>query len=120
MTVDTASNSGTDVPTEPVNVGSETELNELVDDSGVVLADFYADWCGPCQMLAPIVDNLAAETDAVVAKIDVDANQQLAKAYGVRGVPTLVLFADGQQVEEIVGVQAEEQLRELIQNYTEE
>jgi thioredoxin 1 len=106
-------------PEEPIYVDGQTDLDKLVAESEVVLADFYADWCGPCQMLEPVVETLAAETDAAVAKVDVDANQQLAAAYGVRGVPTLVLFAGGEQVEEIVGVQSEEQLRSLVEQYTE-
>ena len=104
---------------EPVHVESADHLDELVSEGGVVLADFYADWCGPCKMLEPVVEELAAETDATVAKVDVDANQQLAAAYGVRGVPTLVLFAGGEQVEEVVGMQGEEQLRSLVERYTE-
>lgn len=118
MTTDTTSESSTVASDEPVTIEGQAQLDELVDNNNVVLADFYADWCGPCQMLAPIVDRLAADTDATVAKVDVDANQQLAAAYGVRGVPTLVLFADGEQVEEIVGVAAEEQLRSLIDAQT--
>ncbi|NLV08956.1 thioredoxin (plasmid) [Halomicrobium sp. HM KBTZ05] len=105
-------------PTEPVHVDGQPELDDAVADYDVVLADFYADWCGPCQMLEPVVETLAAETDAAVAKVDVDENQQLATAYGVRGVPTLVLFADGEQVEEIVGVQGEDELRSLVEQYT--
>lgn len=104
---------------EPVHINGTTELDTLVSDFEVVLMDFYADWCGPCQMLEPIVETLAAETDATVAKVDVDANQQLASAYGIRGIPTLVLFANGEQVEELTGVQSEEQLRSLIESYTE-
>ncbi|ELZ52650.1 thioredoxin [Halorubrum hochstenium ATCC 700873] len=103
---------------EPLYVDGEAELDEVVAESDVVLTDFYADWCGPCQMLEPVVENLAADTDAAVAKVDVDANQQLATAYGVRGVPTLVLFAGGEQVEEIVGLQSEDELRSLIESYT--
>ena len=118
MTTESTSESSTVTPTEPVSIDSQAELDDLVAD-GVVLADFYADWCGPCQMLEPVVEKLAAETDATVAKVDVDANQRLASAYGVRGVPTLVLFADGEQVEEIVGLQGEDQLRSMIENYTE-
>ncbi|WP_232701778.1 thioredoxin [Halobacterium wangiae] len=118
MTTDSTTESSTATPTEPVAVDGEAELDELVGD-GVVLADFYADWCGPCQMIAPVVETLAAETDATVAKVDVDANQELAAAYGVRGVPTLVLFANGEQVEELVGLQDEARLRSLIEGYTE-
>ncbi|SDK03125.1 thioredoxin [Halovenus aranensis] len=116
MATDTATDAV--APEEPMHIDGEADLDETVADYDVVLADFYADWCGPCKMLEPIVETLAAETDAAVAKVDVDANQQLATAYGVRGVPTLVLFADGEQVEEIVGVQGEDELRSLVESYT--
>jgi thioredoxin 1 len=119
MATDTASTTGTDTATEPIYIDGDAQLDEVVADHDVVLTDFYADWCGPCQMLEPVVETIAAETDAAVAKVDVDANQQLAGAYGVRGVPTLILFADGEQVEEMVGVQGEEQLRALIETHTE-
>jgi thioredoxin 1 len=66
-------------------------------------------------MLEPIVETIAAETDATVAKIDIDANQQLAAEYGVQGVPTLVLFADGQPAERLVGMQDEAQFRSVIE-----
>jgi len=118
MATDTAAESGTEASDEPVHVTSEAQLDEIVSTGDVVLVDFYADWCGPCKMLEPVVERLAAETDGTVAKVDVDANQQLASAYNVRGGPTLVLFADGEQVEEIVGVQPEDQLRSLVTSYT--
>jgi thioredoxin 1 len=106
-------------PSNPVQIESSDALAETVDSYGVVLTDFYADWCGPCNMIAPVVAELAAETDAAVAKVDVDANQQLAAEYGVRGVPTLVLFADGEVVEQVVGAQSKEQLRALIEQHQE-
>ncbi|WP_435102608.1 thioredoxin [Halarchaeum sp. P4] len=92
---------------EPVYVNGESELNAIVSEYDVVLVDFYADWCGPCQMLEPILESLAAETDAAVAKVDVDQNQQLAARYGVQGVPNVVVFADGEPVERVVGVRDE-------------
>lgn len=119
MTTDTASETRTGVPTEPIHIDGQANLDEVVGDYDVVLTDFYADWCGPCQMLEPIVETIAAETDATVAKVDIDAHQQLAAAYGVRGVPTLILFADGDQAEKVVGMQGEDQLRSLIERYTE-
>jgi len=119
MATDTASETGTEPTNEPVHVDGASHLDEVVAEHDVVLTDFYADWCGPCQMLEPVVETLAAETEATVAKVDVDANQRLAQSYGVRGVPTLVLFANGEQVEEIVGMQSEDQLRALIGEYTE-
>ncbi|NHN49286.1 thioredoxin [Halostella sp. JP-L12] len=102
-------------PSEPIHIDGGAELSETVAEYGLVLADFYADWCGPCQMLEPIVETIAAETDATVAKIDIDANQKLAAEYGVQRVPTLVLFADGQPAERLVGMQDEAQLRSVIE-----
>jgi thioredoxin 1 len=117
MATDTASDAGTATANEPLYVDGRAQLDDVVAENDVVLTDFYADWCGPCQMLEPIVETLAAETDAAVAKVDVDANQELAAAYGVRGVPTLVLFAGGEQVEEVVGLRGEEELRALVESY---
>lgn len=119
MTADTASEQSADAPTEPIHIDGQSHLDTVIEENDVVLTDFYADWCGPCQMLEPIVERLAAETDAAIAKVDVDANQRLASVYGVRGVPTLVLFADGEQVESAVGMQSEQQLQTLIERYAE-
>ena len=109
---------GGTAPDDPVHVEGEPELTDLTSEYDVVLADFYADWCGPCQMLEPIVASLAAETPAAVAKVDVDANQSLASQYGVRGVPTLVLFADGEAVEQMVGFEDEGTLQSLVEQYS--
>jgi thioredoxin 1 len=109
---------GADAPSEPIHINGQAELDEAVQQYDVVLADFYADWCGPCKMLEPIVKSLAAETDAAVVKVDVDANQQLAGQYGVQGVPTLVLFANGQQAEQMVGVQQKDALAQTIAQYS--
>lgn len=104
-------------PSEPIPVDGKVELTEAVSEHDVVLVDFHADWCGPCQMLEPAVDAVAAETDATVATVDVDANQGLAAEYGVRGVPTLLLFADGQPTERLVGMQDEARLRSVIEEH---
>jgi thioredoxin 1 len=104
-------------PTEPVHVESRAHLRELVGEHDVVLADFYADWCGPCQMLEPVVESIAADTDAAVAKVDVDAHQDLAREYQVQGVPALFLFADGEPVERLVGMQDESRLRSLVEQH---
>lgn len=106
-----------DPPDTPVHVESGDHLEQLVADHDIVLVDFYADWCGPCQMLEPTVEEIAAETEAVVAKVDVDALQALAGQYGVRGVPTLVLFAGGEQVEQIVGVREKDHFVSLIERH---
>ena len=101
----------------PVHVDGAAAFEELVGGDGPVLVDFYADWCGPCQMLEPTVKQLAAETDATVAKVDVDANQDLAGTYGVRGVPTLLVFVDGEPVERVVGVRGKDELASLLESY---
>ena len=108
---------GSDTPAEPIHVSGTDELTEATEQYDVVLVDFYADWCGPCKMLEPVVTDLAADTDAAVAKVDVDANQPLAREYSVQGVPTLILFADGEPVERLVGVQDKDALANTIAQY---
>jgi thioredoxin 1 len=92
---------------EPVHVESPAHLEDLLAE-GVTLVDFHAEWCGPCKMLSPIVTELAAETEATVAKVDIDQLQSIAREYGVQGVPTVYLFADGEPVERWVGVQSKD------------
>jgi len=103
-------------PAEPIHVDGASELEDAVVSYDVVLVDFYADWCGPCKMLEPTVKKLAENTDAAVAKVDVDANQELAAQYQVRGVPTMVLFAGGEAVEQLVGVRGYDDLQSLVES----
>lgn len=73
-------------------------------ESGVVLVDFFAEWCGPCKMMAPVLDEISAElTDATIAKVDVDAYPELAGRYGVQAIPNLIIFKDGKAVDQITG-----------------
>ncbi len=77
-----------------------------------VLVDFYADWCGPCKLIAPILVDLAKEYEGkmIVGRLDVDANQQTAGKYGVMSIPTLTVFKNGQVVKQIVGYQGKDAL----------
>src|SRR5262245_65502949 len=86
-----------------------SEFNELLNNKGVVLADFSTTWCPPCRTMTPIVERLAARFAgrADVVKIDVDRENDLASAHGVRGIPTFLLFANGQVVERVVGATSE-------------
>jgi thioredoxin 1 len=103
---------------EPIRVDGTAELSAAIDEHELLLVDFYADWCGPCQMMEPTLEALAAESDLTVAKVDVDANQDLAGQYNVRGIPLLLLFVDGQQVERLTGVQQRESLERLVNRYS--
>lgn len=106
-----------EAPGEPIHVRSREHFEELTGSYDVVLADFYADWCGPCQMLEPIVAEIARETDAAVVKVDTDAHQDLAMDAGIRGVPTMFLYVDGEPIKRMVGVQDAGTLRDLIEQY---
>jgi thioredoxin 1 len=106
------------VPTEPIQLGDENGLDDAVSTYDVVLVDFYADWCGPCRMMEPAIESLAADTDAAVVKVDVDRFQGLASQYGVQGIPTLLLFANGELAERMVGAQQEGSLKNAITEYT--
>ncbi|MDY6818317.1 MAG: thioredoxin [Halobacteriales archaeon] len=105
-------------PDSPIYLDDQSAFAETIETHDVVLVDFYADWCGPCQMLEPTVESIAETTDAAVLKVDIDAYQGLAQQYQVRSVPTMLLFADGEPVERVVGVKPEPALRELISGYT--
>jgi len=77
---------------------------------GVVLVDMYADWCGPCKMIAPIIEELAKEvTDAKVVKVDVDASPEIGAKFQVRSIPTFILLKDGELVERVVGAKNDKQ-----------
>jgi len=104
-------------PDEPIHIRGVDHLQEVAADYDVVLADYYADWCGPCKMLEPIVAEIARETDAAVAKVDIDAHQDLAMNAGVRGVPTLFLYYEGEPIKRLVGLQDAGTLRGLVEQY---
>ena len=84
-----------------------------------VLVDFWAAWCGPCRMLGPIVEELASDFDgkAVVGKVDVDNNQNISMEYGIRNIPTLLIFKNGEVVDKLVGVSPKEVIAEKLASH---
>lgn len=85
-----------------------------------VLVDFWAEWCGPCRMIGPSVEAVAEEFDgrAAFVKMDVDENQSVPQRYGIRGIPTLILFKDGQEQERIVGAVSREAIARVVEKYS--
>jgi thioredoxin 1 len=105
------------VASDKVMMLSNANWSEAVENSGrPVLVDFWAPWCGPCRMIAPIVDELATEMEGtlVVGKLNVDENQAIAAKYGVMSIPTLLVFKNGQPVERIVGFAPKKELKAKI------
>lgn len=95
------------------------ELNEAGFDAaiaeGITLVDFWAPWCGPCKMQLPILDSVAGKVEgAVIAKVNVDENAPVAARFGVRSIPTLIIFKDGEVVQQFTGMQQENTLIQAI------
>ncbi len=84
---------------------TDKNFEELIASEKPVLVDFWAEWCGPCRMVAPVVEELAADYEgkATVAKLNVDGNPEVSKKYDIRNIPTLMFFKNGQVVDKIIG-----------------
>ena len=96
----------------------DTFEEEVIKQKGLVLVDFWAQWCGPCQMIAPILAEIDEECpDDKVCKVDVDANMGLAQSYKVVAIPFLILFRDGEVQEKLTGLQSKKDLMDMIKKY---
>jgi len=111
-------NSTEAAPTEPIDLADAANFDDIVADHDVVLVDFYADWCGPCQMMEPTIESVAEKSGVTVVKVDVDVHQALAGEYSVQGIPTLLVFAGGELAERMVGAQTESALTDTVAEYT--
>ena len=97
-----------------VHLGNEKDFDSIIKDNKKVLVDFFANWCGPCKMLSPILEEVSNEEDIVVVKVDVDEFGDIASRFDVFSIPTLVLFKEGKQADKKVGYLPKDALLDFI------
>lgn len=100
---------------EVLKINNSNFEEEVLKSEKAVLVDFYAEWCGPCKMLAPVIDQIAKENEDIkVAKINVDEAQELAEKYGVMSIPTIVVIKNGEEIKRQVGLASKTEILGMI------
>lgn len=102
---------------ELINYNGEVFLNEMLMEEGITLVNFSAIWCGPCQMLEPVLDEVAKTTDYKVIKVDVDQSGELAVEYEIRSVPTVIVFKNGKLADRLTGFMTKDEIMKKVNKY---
>ena len=97
-----------------MNVTDKTFEKEVISSKGIVIVDFYGTWCMPCRMMAPILQKIAEENGIILAKVDIDDNNELVHKYNIMAVPTIKVFKDGKEIHTFVGMTSENDILEII------
>ncbi|MEY3311661.1 MAG: hypothetical protein RL348_994 [Bacteroidota bacterium] len=104
----------------PLHITDENFETEVLKSDKPVLVDFWATWCGPCRMIAPIIEDLAGEYEGkvVIGKMDVDSNQMAPQKYGIRSIPTILIFKGGEMVDTIIGAVSKQYIAERLEAHS--
>jgi thioredoxin 1 len=104
--------------TKPIDVSDSDFETQVIESESPVLVDFWAEWCGPCKTVAPVLEELAEEYNGQIkfTKVDIDANPETAVHYGIRSIPTLLVFKEGKPVDQIVGAVPRAEIKKRLDN----
>jgi thioredoxin 1 len=100
-----------------INLNEITFQEKVIESKGKIIVDFWAEWCGPCKLLSPILEEVSNILDIKIYKVNVDENPSLAGQFGIKSIPTIVIFDDGVRVKEVVGLRPKEEIIEKLTVY---
>lgn len=100
-----------------INLNEITFQEKVIESKGKIIVDFWAEWCGPCKLLSPILEEVSNTLDIKIYKVNVDENPSLAGQFGIKSIPTIVIFDDGVRVKEVVGLRPKEEIIEKLTVY---
>jgi thioredoxin 1 len=100
-----------------INLNEITFQEKVIESKGKIIVDFWAEWCGPCKLLSPILEEVSNILDMKIYKVNVDENPSLAGQFGIKSIPTIVIFDDGVRVKEVVGLRPKEEIIEKLTVY---
>lgn len=100
-----------------INLNEITFQEKVIESKGKIIVDFWAEWCGPCKLLSPILEEVSNILDIKIYKVNVDENPSLAGQFGIKSIPTIVIFDDGVRIKEVVGLRPKEEIIEKLTVY---